>query len=174
MRRWSILRHRDTQFPGRRTDYFLSDDLPRGRSHHHVPLGLLDTIRDALEGLPGITFHVYDADHAFANTHRQELFSAGPTEQAHAVVRSVRYASLTSYSAALQADGLYSEAEKHRRRRRRDGFRCRLRRSCPTTALGVVASGKRRRADVINVDDLAADGVITRTLLVSRVPMTPI
>ena len=55
-----------------------------GDHDHHVPLALLNTIRDALEGLPSITFHVYDADHGFANTHRQELFSAGPTEQAHA------------------------------------------------------------------------------------------
>ena len=53
-----------------------------GDHDHHVPLELLDTIRDALEGLPGI-IPVYDADHAFANTHRQ-VFSAGPTEQAHA------------------------------------------------------------------------------------------
>ena len=54
-----------------------------GDHDHHVPLELLNEIRDALEHLPGITFHVYDADHAFANTHRPELFSAGPTEQAH-------------------------------------------------------------------------------------------
>ncbi|MEE2997194.1 MAG: dienelactone hydrolase family protein [Pseudomonadota bacterium] len=55
-----------------------------GDRDHHVPLELLNEIRDTLEDLPDVTFHVYDADHAFANTHRPELFSAGPTEQAHA------------------------------------------------------------------------------------------
>ena len=59
-----------------------------GDHDHHVPLELLKEIRGALEGLPSVTFHLYDADHAFANTHRPELFSADPTEQAH--VRSFK------------------------------------------------------------------------------------
>ena len=54
-----------------------------GDHDHHVPPELLNIIRDALEGLPNITFHVYNADHAFANTHRPELFLSDPTKQAH-------------------------------------------------------------------------------------------
>ena len=55
-----------------------------GNHDRHVPLELLSEIQDALGELPDITFHMYDADHAFANTHRPELFSASHTEQAHA------------------------------------------------------------------------------------------
>ena len=55
-----------------------------GDHDHHVPPELLKEIRGALENLPSVTFHLYDADHAFANTHRPELFSADPTKQAHA------------------------------------------------------------------------------------------
>ena len=40
----------------------------------------------ALEDLPGVTFHIYDAGHAFANTHKSEEqgHSPGSTERAHA------------------------------------------------------------------------------------------
>ncbi len=57
-----------------------------GNNDHHVPLELLGTIRDALEDLPGVTFHTYDAGHAFANTHKPEEqgYSPSATEVAHA------------------------------------------------------------------------------------------
>ena len=54
-----------------------------GVHDQHVPLDLLNTIKGALEDLPSVVFHLYDADHAFANTHRPELFQAAPTERAH-------------------------------------------------------------------------------------------
>lgn len=57
-----------------------------GDHDHHVPLELLNKIRGALEDLPGVTFHIYDAGHAFANTHKPEGegYSPGSTEAAHA------------------------------------------------------------------------------------------
>lgn len=57
-----------------------------GTQDHHVPLELLDTIRGALEDVPGVTFHLYEAGHAFANTHKPESLGYAPaaTEAAHA------------------------------------------------------------------------------------------
>ena len=57
-----------------------------GTNDHHVPLDLLNKIRGALEDLPGVAFHIYDAGHAFANTHKSEEqgHSPGATEAAHA------------------------------------------------------------------------------------------
>lgn len=57
-----------------------------GDHDHHVPLALLNKIRGALEDLPGVTFHIYNAGHAFANSHKPEEagYSPGLTEAAHA------------------------------------------------------------------------------------------
>lgn len=57
-----------------------------GTRDHHVPMDLLDKNRGALEDLPGITFHLYEAGHAFANTHKPEDLGYSPaaTEAAHA------------------------------------------------------------------------------------------
>ena len=52
-----------------------------GVRDQHVPLDLLNTIRGLLKTT--VAFHLYDADHAFANTHRPELFQAAPIERAH-------------------------------------------------------------------------------------------
>ena len=54
-----------------------------GVHDQHVLLDLLNTVRGVLEDLPTVGFHLYDADYAFANTHRPELFQAAPTERAH-------------------------------------------------------------------------------------------
>ena len=113
----------EVQFLGRRTDYFLSDDLPRGRSRPSRTAGAAQYPRcaggSAKHHVPRLRRRSRLCQHASTGT----VFSWTDGAGARAVVRSFRYASLISYSSALQADSLYSEAEKHQRRQRQDGFR---------------------------------------------------
>ena len=58
--------------------------LHAGTRDGHVPMDLVDDIRAAVDGRPDIEVRLYDAGHAFANTHRPEYFLDGPTRDAHA------------------------------------------------------------------------------------------
>ncbi len=58
--------------------------LHMGDADEHVPLELARTIIEALEGNPNIAFHMYEAGHAFSNTHRPGHFDQTANDAAHA------------------------------------------------------------------------------------------
>ena len=57
--------------------------LHMGDTDEHVPLDLARTIIEALNPNPNITFHMYEAGHAFSNTHRPDHFDQTASDSAH-------------------------------------------------------------------------------------------
>lgn len=55
-----------------------------GDKDDRVPENTPDLLREALTGVPHIAFHMYDAGHAFANTHRPDYLSQAAADAAHA------------------------------------------------------------------------------------------
>lgn len=55
-----------------------------GRQDDRVPADLPDTLKAAVAGVPDVVLHLYDAGHAFANTHRPDYYFEEATRQAHA------------------------------------------------------------------------------------------
>ena len=55
-----------------------------GDRDDHVPMELFETIRAALGPNPNISFHLYEAGHAFSNDHRPEIYDRTASNAAHA------------------------------------------------------------------------------------------
>lgn len=55
-----------------------------GERDDHVPADLPDRFREAVSGVPDITFYTYAAGHAFAHTERPDHFSEAAAREAHA------------------------------------------------------------------------------------------
>ena len=55
-----------------------------GDHDDRVPHGLADMTRTALDGVPDVAIHTYDAGHAFANSHRPDYYSDVASRTAHA------------------------------------------------------------------------------------------
>ena len=55
-----------------------------GDKDDRVPRGLADMTRVAMDGVPDIAIHTYDAGHAFAHTGRSDHFSEAASREAHA------------------------------------------------------------------------------------------
>ncbi len=55
-----------------------------GEKDDRVPQGLPDMTRAALNGVPDIAIHTYDAGHAFAHTGRPDYYSEVASRKAHA------------------------------------------------------------------------------------------
>ena len=55
-----------------------------GDSDDRVPADTYDLVKAAVEGVPDVALHLYEAGHAFANTHRPELYSEAASLEAHA------------------------------------------------------------------------------------------
>ena len=55
-----------------------------GEKDDRVPAGLPDMARAALQGVPDVTIHTYDAGHAFAHTGRADYYIEAASRTAHA------------------------------------------------------------------------------------------
>lgn len=55
-----------------------------GDRDDRVPEGLPDMVRAAVAGVPDVALHLYEAGHAFANTHRPDYYSQPASRDAHA------------------------------------------------------------------------------------------
>jgi carboxymethylenebutenolidase len=58
--------------------------LHAGDRDDHVPMELFETIRAALSTNPNISFHLYEAGHAFSNDHRPGFYDPTASDTAHA------------------------------------------------------------------------------------------
>ncbi|MDA0240452.1 MAG: dienelactone hydrolase family protein [Proteobacteria bacterium] len=54
-----------------------------GKNDDHVPEELLNKIHAALIGIPNIAIYLYDAGHAFSNTHRPDYYLKEASRKAH-------------------------------------------------------------------------------------------